>query len=198
MARGPPHGSENFNPEKAMTQWTWVSRAGASVVTLLLFTAGPLNAQRTLERSGFFIGFGFGYGSLDITCDGCAVDREGGVSGYLKLGGALSERVLLGVESNGWYKSEEGVGITFGTLTGSVYLYPSSTANLYLRAGAGIATLDVEDFDTETGFGWSFGAGYDIPIGSRTGLTPFANWSFGDFDGGGTNVIQVGLGINWY
>jgi hypothetical protein len=168
------------------------------VLGLVLATGSQAEAQRTLERSGFFIGLGLGYGSLDITCDGCEVDREGGLSGYLKLGGAISDQVLLGVESNGWYKSEEGVGITFGTLTGSVYVYPSATANFYLRGGAGLATFHVEDFDTETGFGWSVGLGYDIPIGTKTGLTPFANLSFGHINDATVNVLQLGLGINWY
>ena len=110
----------------------------------------------------------------------------------------LSRQVLLGVESNGWYKSEEGTSITFGTLTGSVYVYPVSSANFYLRGGVGLATFDIEDLDTETGLGWSFGLGYDILIGTKTALTPFANWSFGDINEATVNVLQVGLGINWY
>lgn len=76
-----------------------------------------------------------------------------------------------------------------------MYVYPASNANFYLRGGAGLATFHIEDFDTETGFGWSVGLGYDIPIGTKTGLTPFANWSFGDINDATVNVLQVGLGI---
>ncbi|MGH7627870.1 MAG: hypothetical protein ACREOF_00455 [Gemmatimonadales bacterium] len=132
-------------------------RAIGIAVVALLAGAAQASAQRTLERSGFFIGLGPGYGSLDITCDGCELDRQSGLSGYLKLGGAVSRQVVLGVESNGWYKSEEGASITFGTLTGMVYVYPASSANFYLRGGVGLATFDIEDLDTETGLGWSFG-----------------------------------------
>jgi hypothetical protein len=184
----------------------WTYRAAFVAMTTLAAGERKAHAQtpaatpveQTFERSGFFIGLGLGYGSLDITCDGCEVDREGGLSGYFKLGGAVSSQVLLGVESNGWYKSEEGTSITFGTLTGSVYLYPSPAANFYLRGGAGLATFAVEDFDTETGFGWSVGLGYDIPIGRKSALTPFANLSFGHINDATVNVLQAGLGINWY
>lgn len=172
-------------------------RAGAAIFALLL-VGREAAAQRTLERSGFFIGVGLGYGSLDLTCDGCDFDRQSGLSGYLRLGGAITDRVLLGVESNGWYKSDDGVGVTAGTVTGTVYLYPSSEADFFVRGGAGLATLDSEDINADTDFGWSVGLGYDIPIGRKTALTPYANWFTGHFDGGGTNTLQVGLGVNWY
>jgi hypothetical protein len=172
-------------------------RAGAAIFALLLVSREAA-AQRTLERSGFFIGVGLGYGSLDLTCDGCDFDRQSGLSGYLRVGGAITDRVLLGVESNGWYKSDEGVGVTASTVTGTVYLYPSSEADFFVRGGAGLATLDSEDINADTSFGWSVGLGYDIPIGRTAALTPYANWFTGHFDGGGTNTLQVGLGVNWY
>jgi hypothetical protein len=181
-----------------MTWLVRLARVGAAALMILFRGTGEAAAQRTLERSGFFIGLGLGYGSLDLTCDGCDFDRQSGLSGYLRLGGAVSDRVLLGVESNGWYKSEDGVGVTAGTLTGSVYVYPSSEADLFVRGGVGIASLDSEDINADTGFGWSVGLGYDIPIGRKTALTPYANWFVGHFDGGGTNTLQVGLGVNWY
>jgi hypothetical protein len=32
----------------------------------------------------------------------------------------------------------------------------------------------------------------------RFGLTPYLNYLSGSFDGGNANVLQVGLGVNWY
>ena len=167
------------------------------VLLLTLVSAGPLAAQ---ERKGFFIGAGLGWGSLDLTCDGCQVDREAGFSGNFRLGGAVNDKLLLGAESEGWYKSEDDGSVSFGTLTGSAYFYPSSRG-LYLRGGIGLAVISASDgfdSDTETGLGLSFGAGYDIPIARKTALTPYANWMFGSFDGFGANNIQLGLGVSFY
>ncbi len=38
-----------------------------------------------------------------------ATGREGGATGFVKLGGTLSKSVLLGGEVNAWVKSEGGV-----------------------------------------------------------------------------------------
>ncbi len=172
-------------------------RTTSALVLLLLMATAPLKAQ---ERKGLFVGFGLGWGSLDLTCDGCEMDRESGFSGNFRIGGAASDKLLVGVESEGWFKSENGGSVSFGTLTGSVYFYPA-TKGLYLRGGLGLAVLTASDgflSDTETGFGYSFGAGYDIPVARKTALTPYANWMFGSFDGFGANVIQLGLAVNFY
>ena len=100
-----------------------------AAVLLLVFVVSPLAAQ---EKQGLFVGIGLGWGSLDITCEGCEVDRESGFSGNFRIGGAVSDRVLIGAESEGWYKSIEGASISFGTLTASAYVYPASKG-LYLR-----------------------------------------------------------------
>lgn len=168
-----------------------------SAILLLMLAASPLAAQ---ERDGLFVGFGLGWGSLDLTCDGCEMDRESGFSGNFRIGGAVSDKVLIGAESEGWYKSVEGVALSFGTLTASVYVYPSSKG-LYLRGGAGLAVLSASDGDiseSDTGFGFSLGAAYDIPVARKTAITPYANWMFGSLEGGGANAIQLGLGVSFY
>lgn len=159
--------------------------------------AAPASAQAP-ARDGFFIGFGLGWGSLGIE-DGD--ERESGGAGYLKLGGALSDKVLLGAESNAWTKEEGGATLTMGTLTATAYLYPSETG-FYLAGGLGIARIEVDagllGSADDTGLGVSLGAGYDFGFGGRFGLTPYANFISGNFDGGNANVFQVGLGVNWY
>lgn len=178
----------------------WVA---VTMLLALVATAQVAAQGRQLERKGFFIGGGLGYGSLGLTCDlGCSgLGREGGASGFFHLGGAVSPQLLLGVETNAWYKSQNGASITMGTLTFTAVGYPSKRANFFLRGGAGLGTLNADDGSTsgsDTGFGGSAGLGYDIAIGGRTALTPFANWFFGKFNGGGANTLQMGLGINAY
>jgi hypothetical protein len=50
----------------------------------------------------------------------------------------------------------------------------------------------------ETGVGVNMGLGTDIRLGSNFSLTPFANYLYGSFDGGATNVLQAGLGVTWH
>ncbi|HKK92030.1 MAG TPA: outer membrane beta-barrel protein [Longimicrobiales bacterium] len=166
--------------------------------TLLALSAIPAHAQ-DFSRDGFFIGFGLGYGSLGIED---ASDREGALSGYLKLGGSLNESVLLGVESSGWVDEEAGATLSFGNLSGIVQFYPSTTNNFYLKAGAGLARIDLDlgigGSGAEAGLGLVAGAGIDIPLGSHFALTPYANFNYGNIEDVGINVFQFGAGVSWY
>jgi hypothetical protein len=180
-----------------MAEMRLVYRVLVAVILWLVF-AVPLHAQAP-ARDGFFIGFGFGWGSLG----GEDVDeRESSAVAYLKLGGALNDQLLLGAESNGWYKEESGVTITLSNLSGVAYFYPRPGWGLFLKGGLGIARLEVEisgfGSGDDDGLGVILGGGYDIGFGGRFGLTPFANYIHSSFDGGSTNVLQIGVGANWY
>ena len=91
-------------------------------------------AAQAPARDGFFIGVGVGWGSFGLQN---VEERASGVSGYLKVGSALSPTVLFGAESNGWYKEEDGVTVTFGNLGAVAYLYPMS--GFFLKVGFGVA-----------------------------------------------------------
>ena len=62
-------------------------------------------AQNVPLREGFWIGLGLGAGSLGFGGDVSGVDRETGLSGYLKLGATVSQHFLLGAETNGWTRA---------------------------------------------------------------------------------------------
>jgi len=166
----------------------------------------PQEQQLKHARRGFWIGVGFGYGSLGVE-DGD--EREGGFSGTLKLGGTLSQNLLIGVQTNGWTKTFEEVdaSLTFGILAAVVQFYLGSNSGFYLSAGGGLGTLSGEAFgqtETKTGFGWVVGAGYDLRLGRMFSLTPYVNFvgsSFDIFDIGESvsfNLIQGGLAVNWH
>jgi len=169
-------------------------------VALGTLVAGPLRAQglepaNRNERKGFFIGFGFGYGGLSFEgADG----TEGGVSGMLRIGGALSQKLLIGVESNGWYKSEQGATLTFGTLTGAVQFYPAANGGFFRSGGAGLATLTLTGLDAEYGLGVLLGLGYDARVGRNFSITPFLNGFASSIDGTTVSVGQLGVGVTFH
>jgi len=168
------------------------------VVVLAMLVVGLVTSAEAQERKGFFFGVGMGYGSLGVGCAGCeGTGRESGLSGHLRLGGTVSQHVQVGVESAGWYKSEQGSELNVGTLTGNVYLHPTATTPLFLKGGLGLGVIG-DGYSSESGFGWQAGAGYDIRIGSKTALTPTLTYFMGHFEGGSTNVMQFALAFSLY
>ena len=168
---------------------------------LSLGLPGQSSAQaRPQVREGFFIGFGLGWGSLG--CSDCNGEREGGLSGYLKLGGTVNDQLLLGFETNGWTKEEDGVTLSQGNLSATGYFYPQPDKGFFVKGGLGLSTLDLKlsglGSGSETGFGLIGGLGWDARVGSNFSLTPYANFVYGSFDNGSTNVIQAGLGLTWH
>jgi len=171
--------------------------AGITALAIVLVSAAPAQG-RAQTREGFWIGFGLGYGSLGFDCSGCGTEREGAVSGYLKLGGTLSPKLLLGGETNGWTKSEGGTTLTAGNASAVVYFYPSPTGGFFLRGGLGFATLSIGGFD-ESGVGGVIGTGFDIRMGAKTSITPVFNFNWGSLsDGVSQNVVQLAVGVTFH
>jgi outer membrane protein with beta-barrel domain len=170
-------------------------RATGLSALLAVLLASTAFAQQAQTRQGFWVGGGLGYGSMG--CDGCG-DRLGAPSGYLKLGGTLRKNILLGVETNGWTKSEAGARLTMGNISGAVYWYPMTTNGMFVKAGAGYSVMDASTgfgSGSTSGFGLLGGVGYDVRVGRNLSITPVANWFRGSFSGGSANVLQMGVGV---
>jgi hypothetical protein len=182
------------------------------MVGVLGTTAATAWAQYPQRREGFWIGFGLGYGSANVTCDSCASgDRQGGVTAFLKLGGSPSRNVLIGGAINGWSHSSGGATESVGNVTASVYFYPSAASGLFLTGGLGFSTYYTDTSPEVSGMGWGFtgGVGYDVRVGRNISLTPAVNFLFGsvgDVEADGSpfatgwkqNVIDFGLGVTFH
>lgn len=158
-------------------------RTRLALVALGLAVAAPLGAQTTPLRDGFFIGFGFGGAGGEVSGN---TDASGG-TGYLILGGTLSQKVRLAGEFQGFSPKDDDQS-TYGTSTVSVLYYPSARGNFFLKGGIGAAevSLKVPGPDgTGIGLGTAFGAGYDFRIGRKFSITPQLT-----FFGGGTGDIK--------
>lgn len=201
-----------------------MSRSKALVfAAAALVAASPLAAQRTggyLARQGFQFGIGAGYGSAGVSCEGCTVDRENGLSGNLFLGTALSPRLVLGLETNGFYKKDSGSNVITGQIGISGHYYPSATGNLFIRGSVGMSNFRLTDLDidadnipdgdlTASGIGIGLGIGYDVYLGRTASITPYFNYLValsGDAKFPGTtglgalkpNLWQVGAAIYFH
>jgi hypothetical protein len=190
-----------------------VSRIPVFVVALILWPLA-LDAQRQNTREGFWIGFGLGSGSVGVDCPTCADDRVTNVSGYLRLGGTVSRKVLLGFESTGWTNSEVAFDESLGFGSFIMSWYPSATGAFYLKVGVGGLSYVAEDDTDEltaTAPAGSFGVGYEIRIGRNLSLAPVFNIlasGAAKFKFNGVtapsgqdisiNMVQLGLGLHWH
>jgi hypothetical protein len=155
------------------------------LASLMLLSAAPARADQ--YRSGFWFGFGAGYGSARVDCDGCGdSDREGSLSGFVRLGGTLNRHVLLGVRGSVWSKEREGTRVTLGNGSGTITLYPGTYSGFFLEAGLGVAYVDTSvrqgAFDvsvSKAGFGFSTSIGWDLRVGRNFSLTPSVSYYYG-------------------
>ena len=186
-----------------------VTRISVAVALLALLGATAARAHHPQTGQGFWIGFGFGVGSLRMSCDSCSsTDRQSSVSGFLKAGGTISERLLVGVETNGWAKSINGGTVTMGSVLLATYYYPTPASGFFLRGGVGLARYKEAGSNSSSGLGFNLGLGYDLRVGPGYSLTPVANFSFGsvgkahgsgiDYPSTQENLIQLAVGITWH
>jgi len=181
-------------------------------ILLLALVATPLAAQRPQTREGFWISFGLGYGSAGISCDQCGTtNRQSSFTSYLRLGGTLNPRVLLGGDIVGWTKSSSGTATTLGTVTASALFYPQPASGFFLKGGVGFAVYDETDGQKVDGAGVGVivGAGYDIRVGRNISLTAFGDFligSVGELQSSGStvatgwkeNLFHFGLGVTFH
>ena len=188
----------------------------ARLVTLLAVfscAASAARAQYPQRRDGFWIGFGLGYGSANITCDNCGRGpRTDGITGFVKLGGTPSRNLLVGGAINTWFHSNSSATEALTSLTASLYLYPAARSGFFVTGGLGFSNYHVNSTPSFDGTGWGFtaGAGYDIRFGRDVSLTPVVNYVYGavgDVNQSGVgryatgwkqNVVELGLGVTFH
>ena len=197
-----------------------------TIATVALLTAPlALHAQRRAtarpaaapmnDRSGYSLSLGLGGGSNALTCAGCVSTRETGASGYLRVGKGMTPSLMMGVELNGWNKSENQATARTGMLSAIAQYYPTLTNGFFVKSGAGLGRTTLQDNSTtpssklqSTGFGYQFGLGYDMNIASRWSITPYVNYlatagANAELNGVdmneklNANYVQYGLGLSW-
>lgn len=193
------------------------TRVCIMMIIVALSVASELAAQRPQTREGFWIAFGLGYGSADLSCDGCAVDligggRAGGGVAHVRLGGTLSPRVLLGGDVTGWTKDKNGVTLTAGNVSMVVVYYPMVEGGLFVKGGAGFSSIMIEEGGQQTdgaSFGLSGGFGYDVRVGRNISITPLFDFLYAGsqdlqyqsqtrYPGVTANMFSVSVGVTFH
>lgn len=182
----------------------------AAIAILSLLVSGVAWAgDNPHHHGGFFIGFNLGAGTADVTVpsEGDA-DREWGAAADFRLGGAVTENLLLGLESSGWAKEEDGSTLSLSTLAFGVTYYPGETG-FFLRGGIGFASSSYEfelsngftQSKTETGFGLQGAMGYEWRLTQKFAMGPQVEYVYLNIGGDlvdTANFFDATLGFNWY
>jgi len=190
-------------------------RRSLSVLLVSLLLAWP-TVTRAQEATGaqdlhrgFWIGFGLGGGSnFADFADGV----RAGPGGYLRLGGTLNQKVLLGGEISGWGRDIGGATFTESGMTAIVMFYPMARG-LFLKGGAGFAGWSTSatvgatsTTTTATGFAGTVGAGYEVQIGGNLFLTPNIDFLYHTLSSENTawanissgSILLFTLGLTWH
>jgi hypothetical protein len=148
-------------------------------------------AQDPQSREGWSENVGLGLGSLGCdTCAGTVSGGSGGVSFYY----SISEQLLVGGGTTGYYRSVQGTALSAGTVDARLRFYPVVQSGFFVTGGLGVGHVSVDN-QIAFGLGLVFGVGWDVPIRSNISLTPFWN-GVGIADSGGSiSFGQLGLGV---
>lgn len=178
-------------------------------VALLLASVRPAAAETYPHaRSGWFVGLGLGGGSAALTSGGQSTDREGAAAGSVRVGYDFSPELGVGLEANGWSKSDNvsGVDVTTTLSVGAATLYYHPPGNgLVLRGGVGLGTADASAklgstsvSASESGFGFTLGAQYDFRVRRTFSIGPQVDFGWMTLDSFDANYFTVGLSFDWH
>ena len=112
------------------------------------------------NRHGQWLGVGLAPGWGRFTCEVCEASRGAAVSGYFRVGGTLSSKFLLGVETDGWIRSVDDVSHLMLGVAAEMFFYPNPRKRLYYKAGVGVLFYQADDGDgrvTTQAFGPNLG-----------------------------------------
>jgi Outer membrane protein beta-barrel domain len=183
------------------------------LLILLGIPAAPALAQEDarppVEHRGFWIGFGAGGG---MNFADFAEGSRAGVGGYVRLGGTVSPKILLGGEASGWGRDIGGGTFSESGGMAVVLFYPAGPG-AFLKAGAGFAgwavSTSVGSTTTTTtagGFAGTLGIGYDLRIGTNLFLTPNLDFLYHTLESDNTAFASISagavllftLGLTWH
>jgi Outer membrane protein beta-barrel domain len=171
------------------------------MVGLILATPAAY-AQRREEPviRPWWVGLELGDGQIKLSSDQFRGTRNsafalGGVGGH-----SLGNRARIGLELNGWLlqsfnNNNPAVGESVSNVLGIVDAFPIRKTPVFLRAGGGLALYQNNRPGgfSSSGWSWTAGVGYEIPLTENFGLAPMVDYAAGSL-GDVRNIITVDTG----
>lgn len=171
------------------------------IIGLFVFSNAAHGELKPANHTGLYLGFGLGGGTAGFKLDNVDFDfdRESGVALNLRIGGALRNDLLLGLEIDAWRKEESGFALQYNNYAASLSYYPHEM--LFLKGGLALSAVVAEAFgfsDTDTGAGFTLGGGAEFRLGTKFALIPSIQFAFQDLEGYKTDFVSFLLGCSWF
>jgi hypothetical protein len=186
----------------------------------LLMLIGPCVSTAPAQQAAepvrpWWIGGELGAGELKLSSDQQPGDRNTTFALGFVGGHTLGSRARVGLEVNGWLLQafalyNPTVGESVSNLMGIADVFPVAKGPFFLRGGLGRASYTnnrPEGFGG-SGWAWTAGGGYEIPVWKELGVAPMVAWSAGRFGdvrnplttetGRRFSVVEFKLDILWH
>jgi hypothetical protein len=124
-------------------------------------STGPSGGQDALWWS-----VGAGGGSVRLTCDICAADRDAGVTLHLGLGARARENLDIGLELGAWTRKDGNVRETARRIDLRAILRPWAESGFHVIGGLGWIGYSADELGYDS-VALSAGAGWDFPLSGR-------------------------------
>ncbi|MEY4071491.1 MAG: hypothetical protein RL721_2105 [Candidatus Eisenbacteria bacterium] len=204
-----------------MTSLVHTARARSLPVALLaaalcLVTVSSAAAQPWPNtHQGWFLGFGVGGGSAQLSFDkdhpdypGETTDRETGGAGSFRFGYDFTPQLGFGLESIAWAKSQTvddmDILTTIGVAGPTLYWHPENTG-FVLRGGAGLGmyreSASISGMDvtiSNSGFGVLVGAAYQFRVKRTFSIGPEVAFGYAVLDKYKAQTLNAGLSFDWH
>ena len=151
------------------------------------------------RRNGAWGTIGLGVGSETFTVPD-SVPPPGWLAAptfNARIGGTPSVHFRAGGEFISWYNSDGAYNQSLGGLAAIGQFYPSTTQGFFLNGGGGYAWNSFSEdsycsyyyycydyvYDYDSGFMWTAGAGWEIPVSRKVNIVPTVDYYASYFGG---------------
>lgn len=147
---------------------------------------------------GLWWSFGLGGGSVRLTCDICAADRDPGITFQASLGARARDDLDVGIEVGAWTRDDDGVRETARRLDLRAILRPWQNSGFHVIGGLGwvgyeAGNLTYDAAALSAGIGWEFPFAGRWQIGPRV-LLDAASWgSFSNSSGVAADDVSLSI-----
>ncbi len=164
-------------------------------LALLLFVA-PLTASAfDGDRKGFMLNLGAGFGQGKLSGHGDSVDGTGFGTDF-KIGAGTSSQLMIYYTNRVVWYTPDGASSTWynGMSAAGVSYFLNPDAPSFFFSGAlGIGVIAVSDgFDSESGFGFTLGAGYEFARNFIAEITYMNAGLDNDY-----SISNIALTVSW-
>ena len=179
-----------------------------AVVTICLASNVIAQEEHEAKRESFVLGLGAGWGNAGAELTTVEkVDRQNGIVGNLRLGWAVRNDMVFGVDFDIWSQFFGNERWVFNLSAMTVTYFPFDKG-VFVNGGVGFGTSRIEVSNSgqitqqdQAGLGYFVGGGYEWWVHEEIALGPQIKWAYLDMDSDVTksaDYFSIMFQFTWY